>query len=194
MTDKCALILRVSTEDQSTSSQIPDCLQFIQARGFDLVTTYEVHDSAWKGGVGGPEYRKLLQQIMADAWAGKFRYAVCWRLDRIARTGAESMLRINRQLRERGCTLLSVTDSWLNTTPEIQDVLLAFAGWHAQRSSDETSARVINGLQSRAASGGHIGRKPGSKDKKKRKTDGYVAEQARRKALRDRPMTMDDAI
>jgi len=53
---------------------------------------------------------------------------VAWSLDRLTREGAEGALRLVRQLRERGCTLMTVQQPWLNGTPEIQDVLLAFAG------------------------------------------------------------------
>jgi DNA invertase Pin-like site-specific DNA recombinase len=53
-------------------------------------------------------------------------------LDRITREGAEGALRLIRQLRERGCTLVSVQESWLNGSPEVQD---SFAGWMAQQES-----------------------------------------------------------
>ena len=80
--------------------------------------------------------------MLDDAWAGKFKVLIVWSLDRICRDGAESALRIIRQLRERGCILVSVKESWLNGSPEIQDVLVAFAGWMAQRESASGSERA----------------------------------------------------
>jgi len=38
-----------------------------------------------------------------------------------------------RQFHERGCTVVSVKESWLTGSPEIQDVLVAFAGWMAEQ-------------------------------------------------------------
>ena len=52
--------------------------------------------------------------------------------DRIVRddeSGAEAALRIFRQFRQRGCMVVSVRESWLNGSPEVQDILIASAGW-----------------------------------------------------------------
>ena len=43
--------------------------------------------------------------------------------------GAEGATRVLRQSRERGCIVVRVKESWLNGSPEIQDALVAFAGW-----------------------------------------------------------------
>ena len=40
-------------------------------------------------------------------------------LDRITRKGAEDALRLIRQFRERGCTIVSIQEPWLNGSPEI---------------------------------------------------------------------------
>ena len=46
---------------------------------------------------------------MDDAHKGEFSVLVVWALDRIVRaSGAETALRIIRQFRERGCTVVSV--------------------------------------------------------------------------------------
>jgi putative DNA-invertase from lambdoid prophage Rac len=97
--------------------------------------------------------------------------------------GAEGALKIIRQFRERGCLVLSVQESWLNGSPEVQDVLVAFAGWMAQQESARRSERIKAGLARRRAEGKPVGgRKPGSKDRKPRRTDGYVAAWERRRA------------
>jgi DNA invertase Pin-like site-specific DNA recombinase len=85
------------------------------------------------------------------------------------------VLRLIRQFRERGCVLLSVQESWLITTPEIQDVLVAFAGWMAQQGSGRRSERIRAGLERRKAQGLPVGRQPGAVDRSKRKRSGYVA-------------------
>ena len=96
-------------------------------------------------------------------------------LDRIVRNGAEDALRIIREFRDRGAIVMSVKKSWLNGSPEVQDILIAFAGWMAERESARRSERIRAGLARRRAEGKPVGRQPGVKDKKARKRSGYVA-------------------
>ena len=100
---------------------------------------------------------------------------MCWALDRMTREGAEGALRLIRQFRERACTVLSVQEPWLNASPEIADVLVAFAGWMAQQESNRRSERIKAGLARRRAEGKPVGRQVGAVDRKPRKRSGYVA-------------------
>lgn len=185
MSTKAAAWYRVSTGHQDSENQVPDVQAFAAHHVYDLAVSYTVADTAWKDG-GGPEYRKVLQQALDDAHSGKFSVLVVWSLDRIVRSnqgGAEAALRIIRQFRQRGCTVVSVRESWLNGSPEVQDVLVAFAGWMAQRESDRRSERVRAGLARRKAAGLPIGRRTGSKDIKPRRKSGYYrAWEARKEA------------
>ncbi len=169
---------RISTDQQRQHSenQVPDVEQFTAHHGYDVTRTYTVSDSAWKDG-GGAEYKRTLQQALDDAHAGKFSVLVVWSLDRIVRSdqgGAEAALRIIRQFRQRGVTVVSVKESWLNGSPEVQDILVAFAGWQAQMESQRRSERIRAGLARRKAQGLPTGRQAGSKDAKTRKRSGYV--------------------
>ena len=107
-----------------------------------------------------------------------------WALDRLTREGAEGALRLIRQFRERGCTLLSVQESWLNGSPEIQDVLVSFAGWMAQQESQRRSERVRAGLARRRAENKPMGGAASKrgKDKRKRDPEPYRKAWERRKA------------
>jgi DNA invertase Pin-like site-specific DNA recombinase len=165
---------RVSTSHQETDNQVPDVERFAAHHGYELAARYTVSDSAWKNG-GGAEYRATLKQALDDAHAGRFKVLVVWSLDRIVREGAEDALRIFRQFRQRGCMVVSVKESWLNGSPEVQDLLIAFAGWMAERESARRSERIKAGLDRRKAGGKPVGRQPGKKDKKPRKRSGYVA-------------------
>lgn len=72
--------------------------------------------------------------------------------DRIVRddeSGAEAALRIFRRFRQRGCMVVSVRESWLNGSPEVQDILIAFAGGMAERESARRSERIKAGLARR---------------------------------------------
>ncbi len=100
---------------------------------------------------------------------------VIWALDRIVRddeSGAEAALRIFRQFRQRGCMVVSVKESWLNGSPEVQDILMAFAGWMAERESARRSERIKAGQARRRVEGKSAGRQAGAKDKGKRKRSG----------------------
>ena len=85
---------------------------------------------------------------------------------------------------------MSVKESWLNGSPEIPDVLVAFAGWMAEQESARRSERIRAGLARRKAEGKPVGGQPGRKDSKPRKRSGYVAswenDGARRAALAER--------
>ena len=171
----CAVWLRVSTDEQDSGNQQPDIARFAAHHGYDISEVYEVSDSAWKDGEGGPEYKRAIAQVLDDAHAGKFKVLIVWALDRITRLGAEDALRLIRKLRERGCMLVSVQESWLNGSPEIVDVLVAFAGWQAQQESRRRSERIKIGLAKRRAAGLPVGRIKGAADSKPRRRSGYVA-------------------
>jgi DNA invertase Pin-like site-specific DNA recombinase len=183
-TTDAAVWLRVSTGHQDSANQIPDVEQFARHHGYRIAKRYQLADSAWKNG-GGAEYKRTLQQALDDAHAGKFSVLIVWALDRIVRddeSGAEAALRIFRQFRQRGCIIVSVKESWLNGAPEVQDILIAFAGWMAQRESDRRSERIKIGLDKRRAEGLPVGRQPGAVDRAPRKRSGYVARWERERA------------
>jgi putative DNA-invertase from lambdoid prophage Rac len=165
---------RVSTGHQDSDNQVPDVEAFAGHHGYQVKHVYAVSDTAWKDG-GGPEYKATLKRALDDAHAGKFRVLIVWRLDRICRNGAEEALRLIRMFRERGCVLVSVRESWLNGSPEVQDVLVAFAGWMAAEESRKRSERIKAGLERRKAEGKPVGRKAGTKDKNPRRRSAYVA-------------------
>jgi DNA invertase Pin-like site-specific DNA recombinase len=102
----------VSTGHQDSDNQIPDVEKFAAHHGYEVVATYRTADSAYKGG-GGREYKAALKQAMDDVHKGELSVLVVWALDRIVRdeeNGAETALRIIRQFRERGCTVVSVQE------------------------------------------------------------------------------------
>ena len=176
----CGIWLRVSSGHQESANQVPDVERFVQHHGYTVAETYTVDDSAWKNG-GGPEYQATLQRALDDAWAGKFKVLVIWSLDRIVRLGPEEALRLFRQFQERGCTIVSVKESWLNGSPEVQGLLISFAGWMAQQESHRRSERIRAGLARRKAEGKPVGRIAGAADKRKRRTKGYEGNQNARK-------------
>jgi putative DNA-invertase from lambdoid prophage Rac len=180
---KAAIWIRVSTAHQATENQVPDLEKFAAHRGYEIVERYELSESAWNGGKDSGEYRAAMQRALDSAWRGDFKVLIVWALDRLTRQGAEGTLRILRQFRERGCIVVSVQESWLNAAPEIQDVLVSFAGWVAQQESSRRSKRIKAGLARRVAEGKPVGGAVShrGKDRKPRQTTGYVQAWERRK-------------
>jgi putative DNA-invertase from lambdoid prophage Rac len=174
MTTKAAVWYRVSTDHQDAANQEKAVAQFNAHHGYTEARRFALADSAWKDGKGGPEYQAALKQLLDEAHRGEFSVLVVWALDRIVRTGAEDTLRLIRKLRECGCVLVSVQESWLNGSSEVQDVLVAFAGWMAEQESKRRSERIRAGLARRKAEGKAIGRQAGALDKSKRRKSGYV--------------------
>ena len=148
------------------------CRQFSQSAHWRIQSATPPGRTAVAPSTGRP-----CQRALDDAHAGKFGVLVIWALDRIVRddeSGAEAALRIFRRFRQRGCMVVSVKESWLNGSPEVQDILIAFAGWMAERESARRSERIKAGLARRRAEGKAVGRQAGAKDKGKRKRSGYV--------------------
>jgi len=182
---KAAVWMRVSTDEQRSDNQRPEIERFAAHHRYQVSETYELDDSAWNGGKDGGEYQAMLKRVMDDAWQGKFEVLIVWALDRLTRGGAEDALRILRQLRERGCTVVSIQESWLNGSSEVQDVLISFAGWVAQQESARRSARIKAAIARGKAEGrSYGGRKPGQKDKRKSEARSVAAKVtwAKRKA------------
>src|SRR5262249_46820018 len=132
---KAGIWIRVSTDGQEAENQLPEVLHFAAHHGYEVAEQYEVSESAWNGGKDGGEDQRTLKRALDAAGAGKFWVLRVWPVARFPREEAEGVLRLNRQFRERGCKVLSVKEGWLNTSPEVQDVLIAFAGWMAQQES-----------------------------------------------------------
>lgn len=175
MTVKAAVWFRVSTDKQEAASQEAAIAKFAGHHGYEVVKRYELSDSAWNGGKAAGTYRAEIARVLADAHKGEFSVLVVWALDRITREGAEGALCLIRQLRERGCALVSVQESWLNGSGEVQDILVAFAGWMAQQESSRRSERIRAGLERRKAEGKPVGRAKGATDHRPRRRSGYVA-------------------
>ncbi len=164
-----AVWFRVSGDDQRADNQVPEVGRFCQHHDLHVVRKFTVSDTAWKNG-GGPEYKAELAKALEAAWRGEFKVLVVWAIDRISRNGAEDLLPLIRQFRERGMVLVSVQESWLNSNPEIQDVLVSFAGWMAEAESRRRSERVRAGMARAKAEGKVIGgRKLGAKNKRPRR-------------------------
>lgn len=160
-----ALWARVSTAYQDEENQVPAMRQFAEHHGHVVKQVYRLTDaSAFTG-----KHREVLQLALDDAYRGQFKVLIVWAIDRISREGIEDVLKLYREFRERGVTLVSVQEPWLNGSDATVELLAAISAWVARQESVRRSERIKAGLATRRAKGLQVGgRAPGAKDVKPR--------------------------
>jgi DNA invertase Pin-like site-specific DNA recombinase len=175
---KCAIWARVSTADQFTENQLDVLRAWAASRGLTVEAEFVTEDSAWQNGNGkGREFDQARKELLNGARLGHYRVILVWAIDRLSRKGIEDTLATMRQLYEFDADIWSHEEPWLETSePRMRELLVSFMAWMAQQESDRRSERVKLGLARRKAQGLPVGgRKPGSKDRKPRAREGYVA-------------------
>jgi len=153
---RAAVYLRVSTGEQHAENQEPDVARLAAARGYVVVACYVECKSTRK-------LRPEFSRMMEAAKRGEFDVVVVWSLSRFGRSTLGNMLDV-RDLDAIGVQLVSVRETWLDTTGPTRTLLVAVFSWIAEQERDERSARTKAGLaRVRArgsASGRPIGRPP----------------------------------
>ncbi len=161
---KVVIYSRVSTSEQDIENQLLVLKKWADGREFDVVAVYQEEETAWRAG-----HQKELARLIKDARANRFKIVLVWALDRLSREGALAILSLFKRLGDYGVKVISYQDSWTEAPGELQEVLLALAGWVARMESQRISERTKAGLARVKAQGKRLGRPPGSKDKRKRR-------------------------
>ena len=188
---QCAIWARVSTADQHAENQLHVLREWAQRRGFEVVRTFIVEDSAWavsKGngnGAKGREFEKAREELLQGAHHGHYRAVLIWALDRLSRRGYEDLSPVLQQLRASQCDLLSHQEEWLTNLGPFGEVVIHMLSLWANQESERRSQRIKAGMATRRRNleaGIEVkgaqrigGRKPGAKDKRKRSREGYEA-------------------
>jgi DNA invertase Pin-like site-specific DNA recombinase len=73
---KAAVWIRVSTNHQDATNQVPGLERFCEHHDLEIVKRFEISESAWNGGKAGGDYRKTLKQAQDGAWAGEYTVLV----------------------------------------------------------------------------------------------------------------------
>lgn len=176
---KCAIYIRVSTDEQVQQNQLPSIKLFAERRNLEICRIYSETASAWKAG-----HQKELAKLIQDARSGEFQSLIIWSLDRLTREGPSKILMIYKKLEDLGVSVISVQEPWTETPSEVKPLLLAVFGWVAEQESKRRSERTKAGIARKKAGGQKVGRKIGSRDKKKRNTEGYKLRHARERVKR----------
>lgn len=162
--NKCALYVRVSTDDQHTENQIAQLTEYANRRGFDIVRIYSENASAWKAG-----HQIELKRLKADAQKHLFDIVLVWSLDRLSRQGAATILTLVDTLKYYGVRIVSLQEQWTDAPPAVAELLYSVFAWVAKMESERRSERTKAGMARAKKAGIHCGRPSGSTDTKKRK-------------------------
>jgi DNA invertase Pin-like site-specific DNA recombinase len=104
-----------------------------------------------------------------------------WALDRLTHEGIAKMLEWVNTFKAYGVKVVSLNESWADTTGPMAELLYAVCAWAAEYESKRKSERVKVGLARAVKCGSKLGRPKGAKDKKPRRKAGYYLRYARDK-------------
>jgi len=148
---KVALYLRVSTTDQDPETQGREVRAFAQARGWEVVETYQ------DVGISGARARRPgLDQLLKDAWRGEFQVVVVWDLSRIARSTFNA-LELLREFEQMKVRLIAVKQTFDTDTP-LGKAFFTLAAMFAELERSILIERVRAGMARARAEGKRIGR------------------------------------
>jgi len=161
---KVAVYVRVSTQGQTYEQQVVVCKNYCKMKGWDEIDVFSEKESSTK-------LRPVFEDCLRQARSGHYKTIVVFRLDRAWRSSRQFIMDFD-SLQAKGISIISISEGLDPTTPLgkcMMTILVALAELERVNISEATRQR----LQSKKRMGIHIGRPFGSKDSKKRSTDGY---------------------
>jgi len=158
MTEKAAIYLRVSTDEQNPKNQLAQCQDFCKEKGWEIYKIYEDKGkSAYKENVIRPQFQAMLK----DAEQRKFQHIVVFDLDRFSRQDEKTVLSLIKKLRlMHGVEVNAVHgDEWrdviemINRIPDmgiigealsefLEKLIVGLQARQARRESEKISMRV----------------------------------------------------
>jgi DNA invertase Pin-like site-specific DNA recombinase len=143
--------LRISSDRSTIENQRTEVEQLARARGYEPIF-YEETESAAKR-------RPVFDHLLADARAGKVQAVVVWAIDRLHRS-MQGAINDVLELDRLGVFVLSVRESWLDTSGPVRPLLVAIFGWVAEQERDRLIERTKAGLERARREGKRLGRPP----------------------------------
>ena len=149
MTRRAALYARYSSDlqrDASIEDQLRSCRQFAEGRGYEiLVQTYTDRAAS-----GASLLRAGIQQLLADARAGRFDIVVAEALDRLSRNQAD-VASLYQQLAFHGVTIETLSEGPIN------ELHIGLTGTMNALFLKELGKKTHRGLKGRALAGRSAG-------------------------------------
>ena len=136
---RAAIYARVSTNGQSTESQLSDLLTYAQARNLEA-TEYVDH-----GHTGASERRPALDRLMNDARKRRFDCVLVWRFDRFAGSTKHLLLALE-EFRSSGRQQFS-KNQFLRNIRLLCNPLFSWGIWHRRGFNGSGTAVVGVGVR-----------------------------------------------
>lgn len=148
---RAALYARVSTRGQNTDLQLTELRQMAATRGW-VASEYVDH-----GESGVKSSRPALDQMLADAQAGRLQVVAVWKLDRLGRSTSH-VLSVLAQLQQFGVAFVSCRDAGLDTTTPMGKMITTIIAAFGELERDIIRERVRAGVAQAKARGRRCGR------------------------------------
>ena len=149
---RIAIYTRVSTDTQDTQNQLTELLTFAGTQpGWSV--THQFTDTA----TGGNADREQFNAMFQAAERKEFDTLLFWSMDRLTREGALETLQHLKRLSNAGVGYKSLQESYLDTSNEFNDVVLAIVATKAKAEKRRISERTKAGLARVKAGGVKLG-------------------------------------
>jgi len=180
---KCAIYVRVSTEEQDVQNQLEPLVNFSKSLQFKVVEIYEDKMS------GAVTKRPRFQQMLKDARLRRFDTILVWSLDRFSRESTLNTLTYIEKLKKYKVNLRSLQESWMDIGDSgAGELILMVMSWVARRERERISERTKSKLDmykrqleeqgffinKKGKKCYSLGRPKGSKDENPRNNLGYL--------------------
>jgi putative DNA-invertase from lambdoid prophage Rac len=151
-----AIYARVSTADQTNAIQVRELKEYVERRGWKLVSVYQDQMS------GAKASRPGLDQLMADARRRRFDVVVVWKLDRFGRSLVHCVSRI-QELASLGIRFIATsqgldTDESNPASKLLVHILAAVAQFERELIRERVSAGMRAAKAHGTKTGNAIGR------------------------------------
>ena len=164
---RAGLYYRISTrEKQSLGMQVKAVRDYCKREGIEIFKEYsDIGES------GKKESRPEFDLMLKDMREKLFDCVVVYKLDRIGRS-LSHLVKLFEEFRKKNINFISITQAINTTTPEgrmFLHILMVLSEYEREL----TISRINDGLDQARSEGKKLGRKKGSKDKKRRRKSGY---------------------
>jgi DNA invertase Pin-like site-specific DNA recombinase len=168
--NRAVIYLRVSTDEQTEESQLPECERFCQEKGYRVIAFFKDHAKSAYKNIKRPEYDKIMKMIKNR----EVDHVVVWAIDRWMRKGYSELKNNIMYLSSYDVQLHSVKDNWIENINLpgsmgmlMRDFFFGLMAWLAEEESERRSERVLSSEKfQKAKKKGTIGRKEISQEVK----------------------------
>lgn len=152
---RCAIYVRVSTEEQNLDNQLAALRDFAGRQGWAIV--HEFCDLGLSGKTGD---RAAFQEMFAVASRRRFDVLLFWSLDRLTREGVLPTLTYLNRLTAYGVAWRSYQEQYIDSLGPFGEAVIGILAAIAKQERIRISERTKAGLARARAKGKRIGRAP----------------------------------